>query len=82
MHSINISKILTNWETTIYSNNCFWVVLVNKFYRMHPCDSTNVSSKHKMVHLPVKLFDVAKNLLLQTDYTGDSHGIQTCQLCS
>ena len=30
-----------------------------------------------MVHLPVKLFTVVKNLLLQADYTGDSNGIQT-----
>ena len=77
MHSIDISKILTNWKTTVYGNNCFWVVLVNKFYRMHPCVSTNISSKHKMVHLPMKSFAVVKNLLLQADYTGDANGILT-----
>ena len=67
LHSINISKILSNWETTIYSKNCFWVVLVFQ----------QTSSKHKMVHLPVKSFAIVKNLLLQADYTGDSNGIQT-----
>ena len=50
---------------------------MNKFYRMQPCVSTNISSKHKMVHLPVNSFAVVKNLLLQADYTGESNGIQT-----